>query len=360
MDKKTYGVGPVEMSKDILKCGGEQLPYFRTQEFSNVTNYCIDKLKEFAKAPAESELIILTASGTGAMEGTVINTLNNNDKVLIINSGSFGQRFCDICEVHQINYDMLRVDGLHPVTYEVLKGYKNKGYTAFCVNMDETSIGLLHDMTGIGKFCKEEGIFLIVDAIGSFLADELDMKAYGINALIFSSQKALALPPGLSFVILDKQAQERISNIEVKSFYFDFKKYICDSKRGQTPFTPAVGIILQLQKQLQHIERIGVENYIKRTEKIAKDFRDKIVKTNYKVYGEYLSNAVTPLIPPKGVNPYNVFKVLMDKYNIYVCPNGGALAEYIFRVGHLGELTEEDNDTLIQYLVEIEDMEGKM
>lgn len=119
------------------------------------------------------------------------------------------------------------------------------------VNAHETSTGVLYDLDLIGDFCKKENIFLVVDAISAFLADDINMKKNNINVMITGSQKALALPAGMALIVVDKKAIERIENNNVKSMYFNLKDYLNNGKRGQTPFTPAVSIILQLNSRLK-------------------------------------------------------------------------------------------------------------
>ncbi|MXQ72976.1 aminotransferase class V-fold PLP-dependent enzyme [Clostridiaceae bacterium DONG20-135] len=349
-----FTVGPVTSDESIQKVGYEQVPYFRTPEFSEIMLENERLIKKYAYASEDSRAVFLTGSGTAAMEAAVMNTLSEADKVLIINGGSFGQRFCDLCQLHQIPFTELTIPYGRRLTEERLSAFENMGYTALLVNMHETSTGVLYDMEMLSNFCRKNHLFFIVDAISSFLADPINMDEQKIDVLITGSQKALACPPGVSVLVLSKRAQKRIEVIESKSFYLDLKSALKNAERGQTPFTPAVGILRQIHTRLKNIEMNGgVDSEIARTQKLAEDFRSKIENLPFEIFSESLSNAVTPL-HPLTASATNIFKVLKDEYQIWVCPNGGDLSEKVFRIGHLGALNEKDNQTLINAFLDMQ------
>lgn len=241
----------------------------------------------------------------------------------------------------------------HKLTAEHLAPYEGQGYTGFLVNLDETSTGVLYDIHLISQFCHRNNIFLVVDSISSFLADPFNMQALGVDVMITGSQKALACPPGISIIVLAPQAVERVCSREVKSMYFNLKDALKNGERGQTPFTPAVGILRQINARLKEIEAAGgVESENQRMAALAADFREKIKALPLTIVSQSLSNAVTPL-HPHNVSAYDIFLKLKDEYNIWVCPNGGDMADKVFRVGHLGALTPADNTTLVAALTDL-------
>lgn len=349
-----FTVGPVQSSDIVRKIGGEQVPYFRTAEFSEVMLENERLIKDFAHASDNSRVVFITGSGTASMEATIINTLTENDKALVVNGGSFGQRFVDLCNVHKIPYDEIKLEVGQNLTEEILDQYGNKGYTAFIVNVHETSTGVHYDLDLISDFCTENELFLIVDAISSFLADEIHMEDLGIDVMITGSQKALACPPGISLIVLSENALKRVEESETKCMYLDLKDALKNGERGQTPFTPAVGILLQINARLKDIENNGGVDYeTNKIANIANDFRNKIKDLPFEIVSESLSNAVTPLRPTTA-SAYDIFLTLKDEYNIWVCPNGGSLKDVLFRVGHIGDLTVEDNDELIEALKDMQ------
>ena len=351
-----FTVGPVQMSDGVREIGAEQVPYFRTSEFSELMLESEKLVKEFVYADEGGRVAFITGSGTASMEASIINTLNANDKVLIVNGGSFGKRFVEICDIYEINHDEIKLEIGENLTNEHLEKFKNKGYTAFVVNVHETSTGVHYDIELISKFCKEQGLFLIVDAISSFLADELNMSKLGIDIVITGSQKALACPPGVSIIVLSERAVQKVYENKPKTLYLDLKSALDNGKRGQTPFTPAVGTLIQINERLKQIkENGGVESEIKKVKELAEYFREKIQHLPFKIVTDSPSNAVTSLYSLND-RAYDIFIELKDNYGIWICPNGGDLKNKVFRVGHIGHLTVEDYDKLINAF---EDMNKK-
>ena len=349
-----FTVGPVMASDEVRAIGAEQVPYFRTEEFSEVMKENEKLMKEFAGAPDDARVVFITGSGTASMEAVVMNLFGPQDKVLVVNGGSFGQRFVQLCEIHDIPHTEIKLDMGMPLTPEHLKPYEGQGYTGFLVNLHETSTGVLYDIRMISDFCRRNGIFLAVDSISSFLADPFDMKALGVNVMITGSQKALACPPGISVIVLDAKAVDRAVNSGVKTMYLNLKDALKNGERGQTPFTPAVGTLLQIHARLKEIERNGgVASENRRMKELADDFRSKIEGLPFTIVSHALSNAVTPL-HPLHASAYDIFLRLKDEYNIWICPNGGDMADKVFRVGHLGHLTKEDNTTLVNALKDLQ------
>lgn len=347
-----FSVGPVEMEGYILKEGGKGLPYFRTKEYSEMMLEIEESLKRIIYTEEESKVIILTASGSGAMEAAVINIFDKKSKLLVVNGGSFGARFEKICKIHGIPHDVLYLEKGKTITREDLEKYKGIGYDGLLINVHETSTGVLHNMKMVGEFCKEQKILLVADAISSFLADEYKMDEWGIDVSILSSQKALALPPGLSMLVVNKKAEKIIKNMKVKSLYFDLKDYLVNMKRGQTPFTPAVGLTIQLLVRLKRIEEVGVDKERQKIEELAEDFRGKIKGLPFEIYSNNLSNAVTPIIP-LTINAFELYEKLRYDYNISILPSGGDMRNKLVRVGHLGDLSKEDNQKLIEAIEKI-------
>ena len=349
-----FTVGPVMSCEEVRTIGAEQVPYFRTPEFSKIMFENETLMKKFAKADENARVVFLTGSGTAAMEAAVINVFDTKDKVLIVNGGSFGQRFVKICQIHQIPYTEIKLEIGKKLTQEMLDQYDGKDYTGFLVNIHETSTGVHYDPVMISEFCKKNNMFLLVDAISSFLADEFDMEKLGVDLMLTGSQKALACPPGISVIVLSEHAVQRVYEKTPQCLYLDLKEALKNGERGQTPFTPAVGILRQIHARLLEIEKAGgVEAETAKIASLAADFREKIKDMPFEIPSESMSNAVTPL-HPLNVSAYKIFETLKDEYHIWVCPNGGDLAEKIFRVGHIGALTTDDNTSLVEALKDMQ------
>lgn len=364
-----FTVGPVQSCDEIHAIGAEDVPYFRTAEFSAIMLENERLMLKFAGAPEGSRAVFVTGSGTASMEAAVMNLLTPEDRALVVNGGSFGERFCQICEIHGIPHDEIRLATGKALTKGILTTEKTESanlvshsarsvvegkHTAFLVNKHETSTGVHYDMKLIADYCKANGSLLIVDNISSFLCDEFDMAALGADVMITGSQKALACPPGVSIIVLSPRALERVARNDPKCIYFDLKAALKDQERGQTPFTPAVQILLQINARLKGIDAAGgVAVEIAKAKGMAEYFRNRITGWPLEIVSESLSNAVTPLHPTNGMSAYDIFLKLKDEHGIWVCPNGGELKDKVFRVGHMGNLTTTDYDKLLVALKEV-------
>ncbi len=349
---KLFTVGPVEMYPETLETAAKQLPYFRTREFSNLMYENEEMFRESINAPSDAKTVFLTASGTAAMEAVVMNCFTEADRLLVINGGSFGKRFEEICTIHQIPFDDLRLKFDEQLTEEKLKPFEENGYSGLLVNLNETSIGKLYDIHMLSQFCRRKGIYLIVDAIGAYGADRINFEEDEIDALIVSSQKALALSPGIAIIEISRRLYEdRVLRGEAGCLYFDFKLYVENQKRGQTPFTPAVGILLELHERLKQIRRIGMMQMQKDIQELAFCFRKHLLEKGFVIPQYPLSNALTPVILTP--NARKMHDRLKEEYGLIVTPNGGEMEEKLIRVGHLGCLNGEDHEKLLSAMEKI-------
>lgn len=350
-----FTVGPVQSSDAVRAIGAEQVPYFRTSEFSETMFENERLIKKFANATDDSKVVFMTCSGSGGMETAIMNCLTKNDKALVINGGSFGQRFVELLTLHEIPFTEIKLEHGKALKPEHLAEFEGKGYTAFLMQKHETSTGVHYDINLVSDFCKRNGCFLIVDTISTFLCDPFDMEATGVGVMITGSQKALACAPGIAVMVLAPSALERVNNNKCCCQYFDLKLALKNMERGQTPWTPAVGILRQINVRLKEIEANGgAQVEIERCAELAKYFRKKIVEYNlpFEIVSESLSNAVTPLHPTTK-SAYDIFLKIKDGYGMWICPNGGNMKDTIFRVGHIGYLQKADYDKLIAAFVDL-------
>lgn len=343
-----FTVGPVQSSDTVLNIGAEQVPYFRTQDFSTLMLENESLVRKFANASADSRVVFITGSGSAGMETSIINTLDKSDRAIVVNGGSFGERFVELLTLHEIPFTEIKLAPGKALTEEHLSQYENQGYTTFIVNKHETSTGLHYDMNLISGFCRRNNLFLIVDCVSTFLADPFNMEELGVDVMITGSQKALACAPGIAVLALSPRALSRVEKVKCCCQYLDLKLALKNGERGQTPWTPAVGILRQIHARLLEIDRNGgVESEISHTAELAEYFRNRIKGLPFEIVSESLSNAVTP-IHCTTQSAYEIFLKLQDEYGIWVCPNGGNMKDYIFRVGHIGALTKDDYDSLLE------------
>lgn len=342
-----FTVGPVQSSDAVLAIGAEQVPYFRTAEFSELMFENEALMKKFAKTSEDSRVAFITGSSSAGMETAIMNTLTPKDKAIVVNGGSFGQRFVELLQLHEIPFKEIKLEPGKALRPEHLAGLDGQGYTTFLVNKHETSTGVHYDIDMISDFCKRNNLFLIVDAVSTFLTDPFDMEKLGADIMITGSQKALACPPGISVLVLSPRALDRVASTKCKCQYLDLQIALKNAERGQTPWTPAVGILRQINVRLKEIDANGgVEAEIARTAELANYFREQIKDLPFEIISESLSNAVTPLHPTTA-SAYDIFLKIKDEYGMWICPNGGSMKDTVFRVGHIGALTKADYDKLI-------------
>ncbi len=350
-----FTVGPVQSSDAVRAIGAEQVPYFRTVEFSELMLENERLIKKFAHTTGNSRVVFMTCSGSGGMETAIMNCLTKDDKALVINGGSFGERFVELLQLHEIPFTEIKLEHGKALKPEHLAPYEGKGYTSFLLQKHETSTGVHYDIDLVSDFCKRNSCFLIVDTISSFLCDPFDMAKLDAGVMITGSQKALACPPGIAVIALAPSALKRIENTKCCCQYFDLKLALKNQERGQTPWTPAVSVLRQINVRLKEIDAEGGDQAeIERTARLANYFRKKLKECNlpFEITSESLSNAVTPLHPTTQ-SAYEIFLKIKDEYGMWICPNGGDMKDTVFRVGHIGYLQESDYDQLIDAFIDL-------
>lgn len=348
-DMTLFTVGPVQMYPETLRIEGTQQPYFRTPEFSTIMKEIERDFLQTIFAPEGTCFFAMTCSGTGAMDAAVSNILNEKDKVLIINGGSFGNRFAELCVHYHIPFDSYTIPFRKKFDKAEFERFSQGQYSALLVNACETSTGQKYDLDYLGEFCRKHEMLFIVDAVSAYLADSINMSKQGIDVFLTASQKALALSPGLALVALSQHAKERLKNNKNASYYFNFETYLENQKRGQPPFTSAVGTVLALHQRLKSIVDQGVTSVNREHAQRAAYFRTCLESLPVELPDIPLSNCCTPVLFPKQ-NASIIYEELRKKYGLVLTPSGGHWKDLQLRVGHLGALTLQDYDYLTEIL----------
>lgn len=353
-DWRQFVPGPVPIAPHLLAIGAQQLPYNRTGAFSATTHEILDGLKSLFRTAGQ--VALLTGSGTAAMEAAVLNFISSSDRALVINGGTFGQRWVDLCATLANCPDQLPValgDELDLARLET--ALADGHYSALLINAHETSTGHLYDLEAIGSVARRHNVLFIVDAISSVCADPFAMDDWGIDVAILGSQKALALPPGLSFVAMSENAlaQLRSDRIRPKSLYFNLENYLENQQRGQLPYTPAIGLMLQLQARLTDIRAQTLPALILQHQRRAEVFRNAVGDMAFDLLPARSSNAMTALSCGE-LDAREVAAELRDRYHLIVAPNGGELKSKVIRVSHMGAQDQADVRRLVAALGEID------
>lgn len=356
MQKKLLMVlGPTEVEREILDIASEPLEYMRTEDYSQKWEQIFSGLKYVFQT--KNPVVVFSSSGTGAMEAAVTNFLSANDSVLYINAGSFGKRWGDICQKHRINAIEIPFEfGLSP-DINVIEKYldKNSNVKAFFATLNETSSGALTDIKAIGNLLKKyPNILFIVDCVSGLLTDEFLTDEWGVDVAISASQKAFALPPGLGFMSVSQKALKYAEKANLRTFYFDIFDYVNNYKRNQTPFTPAVSLVNQLQKRLEKIRSEGLENFRARYREHTEYLRIGLEKLGFKCLAKNSANCVTAVMT-NDFDASLIVKIMREKYNVEIAPSGGELKTKLFRIGNYGAVGLDEINHCLEVLEKVKE-----
>lgn len=344
---KLFTIGPTEMFQTTKDVRENPVPYFRTDEFSQDMLELDRLLKQTMGAAPDSKTVYLTASGTAAMEALIINCFDAEDRLLVIAGGTFGNRFVQLCDIYKIPCDVIRLKEDEELTREHFAQYEDRDYRALLVNLHETATGQLYDIRLLKAFCREKNMYLMVDAISTFLCDPYKMEEWGISATIISTQKGLCVTPGMSMVVVSHELAQRILARPRACMYFDFKDYFSNIERGQTPFTPAVGIVYEILDMLRAIEKQGLENKLAHIAELARTYRKAVCGNGIFLPSFPMSNAITTTGFEKPVAG-EIYRRLREEHEMCVNPSGGEFGARHFRVSHVGDLTKQDMTALAE------------
>ena len=335
--------GPTPIPPRVLETMARPIIHHRTPEFQKIIQEVEEDLRYVYQT--KNEVLIFAASGTGAMEGSVINLLSPGDKALVVRGGKFGERFGDICQAYGIEFIPLDVEwgkAVDPKKIEdILK--KDKKIKAVYVTLCETSTGVATDIEAAGKILKDYEAALVVDAISGLAAIPIKTDEWGADVVVAGSQKGLMIPPGLSFVSVSPKAWLLIEKSTLPKYYFDFKAYRKALTKTDTPFTPAVNLVIALREALKIIKEEGLDVIFERHKKMALSVRDAIKAMGLELFSpEAYSDGVTAVKVPQGIDGEKLVKTMRDKYGVGIAGGQDELKGKVFRIATMGYITASD------------------
>lgn len=332
------------VAESTLRIAGGQVPYFRTQEFSNLLKETEKLFLDLAKSKS-GRAVFLTSSGTGAMDALVSNLVSDSDRVLIVNGGSFGQRWVDICKFYKINFHEFKVPFGKNIDFTALKKMlEETSSNVILAQHVETSSGQRYDLQALGELSRSFGAYLFVDAISSFANENFLMDEWFVDAFVTSSQKGIGVFSGIAIMALSARAISKPSS--KRSFYFELKKYLDKEGEMALPFTPNTSAIIQINKRLREITGEGMDKKIKKVEAQAEHFRDSARLLPLEMVAESPSNCVTTFYTHR--TDLKLFFEKMQSKKIYFSPQGGEKGHIV--VSHMGEVTKKDNLIFLEEL----------
>lgn len=345
-------LGPTEIEDDVLALGAMPQQYNRTQEFSLFLGRVFKNLQYLFQT--EMPVYVLSSSGTGAMECAITNLLSRGEQALYVNGGTFGKRWGDLCHKHNVIAEEIVLPiGTSVSCHEIERRLiANKNIKVVFTTLNETSTGVLTDVRSVAAVTKKYGVLLVVDAVSALGVEEVKMDEWGIDVLLTSSQKALSLPPGLGFIAFSEAAMRAAEKSNLRIFYFDIFEYFADWKRNQTPFTPPISLLYQLDARLEKITQETLQKFQERYLQLTMRLRTGLRSLGLHVAGNPLANCVTGVLAPEGVDASEVVRVMNEKFHISIAPSPGDLKTRLFRIGNFGNISESDIDYCLASLKE--------
>jgi aspartate aminotransferase-like enzyme len=324
----------------------------RGGEFGQILNKVTANLKQLFLT--KNDVFLLTGSGTGGLEAAIVNTLSPGDKVLSVSIGFFGERFAVIAqqfgaEVIPLTFEWGKAADVDAVRQSLKAEPKIK---AVLVTHNETSTGVTNDLASISSVVKEFDKLLLVDAISSLGSIDLPVDDWHCDVAVTASQKGWMAPPGLAMVSVSQEAWQAHSKAKMPRLYWDLAQAKSYLEKGQTPWTPAISIVFALSVSLEMMLKEGLPNIIARHARVGKAARAGVKSLGLPLFADenYASNTVTAVASSDGLDTKKMLKILREEHQIILSGGQQRLDGKIFRIGHLGWVTEGDIETVISAL----------
>lgn len=344
--------GPTPLPNEVLQALSRQMINHRGEEFGQILNRVTASLKQLFQT--KGDVFLLTSSGTGGLEAAIVNTLSPGDKVLSVSVGAFGERFATIAgrfgaDVIPLRFEWGKAADAGAVRQALQAEPKIK---AVLVTHNETSTGVTNDLASISSVVKEFDKLLLVDAISSLGSINLPVDDWHCDITVTGSQKGWMAPPGLAMVSVSQEAWQANSRAKMPRFYWDFAQARSYLEKGQTPWTPAISTVFALSLSLGMMLKEGLPNIIARHARVAKATRDGVKSLGLSLFAEesYASNTVTAIAASDGLDTKKMLRILREEHQIVLGGGQQRLDGKIFRIGHLGWVTEDDIAPVISSL----------
>lgn len=334
--------GPTSLPDVVREAGAHQMVNHRGPEFAVLQNSIIARLKTFYRT--EHDVLIVTAAGTGGLELAIVSFLSPGDRVLAITIGAFGDRFAKIATVYGADVTKVAFDwGKAADVARVREALTAGGpWKAVLMTQNETSTAVTNPIGELAAVVKEVApeALLLVDAISGLGAVPFETDAWGLDVVVSGSQKAWMVAPGLSFVAVSPRAWEAAATARMPKFYFDLAAHKTSAEAGQTPWTPAVAVMFQLDAALTLMEQEGLDAIWARHAAVGAAVRAGLTALGFKLLADpaFASDTVTGAWIPEDLD-WKALNGKLRKYGLAVAGGQGALKGKIFRIGHLGHVT---------------------
>jgi aspartate aminotransferase-like enzyme len=342
--KKRYLLtpGPTPLPSVVREAASREIIHHRTKEFQEIFAEVNLGLKYLFQT--RNDIFTFAASGTGAMEAAVVNLLSAGDRAIAVCGGKFGQRWREIAKAYGVEVLSLDIEWGKPVEPGEIKRLlsEHQDVQAVFTTLCETSTAVVSDIKAIGRIVKESNAVLVVDAISGLGAEDLQTDNWHVDCAIAGSQKGMMLPPGLGFASVSAKAYEKVKSSQIAKYYFDFNQAKKSLDKNDTPFTPAVSLVVALKEALDLIKREGLENVFKRHRRLARATRGALLALGFKLFSATFCNVVTAAYVPEGIDSTQLVKLMREKFAVSIANGQGRLKGKVVRLAHLGYIQAED------------------
>jgi serine---pyruvate transaminase len=336
--------GPTPVPPEVLLAQGGPFPYHRGPGYTKLLTDITDGLKAMMKT--EGDVVVFASSGTGGLESAVANLFSPGDRVIVPVAGYFGERFAGIARAFGLDVEVIDYEwGTAVRAEDVDAALRRAPAKAVLVQHSETSTGVVHDIEAIGRVTRDAGALLVVDAISSLGAVPYEGDAWGIDVGVGGSQKALSATPGLAFVSISAKAWEATQNATCPRFYWDWRKYKdAFEKDGDSPFTPALSLLLGMKVALDLYFEEGPEAVLERHRLLSTAVKEGCAAIGLEVATEFPERAwaVTQVAAPDGIDGTELVARCRRDHGVILAPGQGPLKGKVFRIGHLGQYDRLD------------------
>jgi aspartate aminotransferase-like enzyme len=339
---RLYCPGPTPVPNAVVHAAGETAVYHRSDEFYQVFRRCADRLAPIFGT--RTRPLILTASGTGAMEAAMVNLTAQGDEIVAVNGGKFGERWEKLGKAYGCATEVVRVPaGQAPTADQILAAVKKQKQTrAVFLQANETSTGAYYDVERLAREIRRGyGGLLVVDAISSLGAHSMRMDDWRIDAVVAGSQKGFGMPPGLAFAALSERAWSDLA--ARPRFYFDLEKERKGQAEGRSAWTPAASLVFALDAALNLLEAAGIDQVVAHHARLAAAARAGVAAMGLELFaGRAPSAALTAITVPAGVDGLRLVKRLRGRFGMYFAGGQDELKGKIVRFAHLGFVSRFD------------------
>ncbi len=296
----------------------------------------------------QNDVLVMAASGTGAMEAGIINFLNAGDRVLVGNNGKFGERWGDVARAYNLDVDEITAEWGKPLDPEAfrsrLEADTDKQIKAVIITHSETSTGVLNDLETINRYVKDHGeALIIVDAVTSLGAYDLKIDELGLDVVASGSQKGYMIPPGLGFVCVSPKAWKAYETAKLPRYYLDLGSYRKSAAKNSTPFTPPINLYFALQATLEMMKAEGLEAIFQRHQRLKQATREAVKAMGLPLLAaDAVASPAVTAVAPTQVEAEQVRSTMKQKFDIALAGGQNQLKGKIFRIGHLGFVSDRD------------------